>query len=189
MAKKIFRSDASYVLAAKSLANVAPSLAKYKRRKKLKPAEKAAISRMERKINDITYKANDGKGLIPVSKSQAKRLPKSALIGGGIRALIPQNFLGSNQKISFAGGKLSMMAAEGRRYYFVPVKNRDNLKPTAEKIFDTYPKRKIQINLWTVSGEGKQGVRSKMALDQVGWGENIYGDFNPILGLAYYFPK
>src|SRR5690606_39614232 len=38
------RSDASYIKAARRLADVAPSLAKYRGRKELKPSEKAAIA-------------------------------------------------------------------------------------------------------------------------------------------------
>lgn len=61
----------SYLESARELATVIPSLKKYKKRKTLRPAEKAAIARKE-KIFRETYTSIDN--LIPLSKSQAREL-------------------------------------------------------------------------------------------------------------------
>jgi len=75
------RSDASYIKAARRLADVAPSLAKYRGRKELKPSEKAAIAYKEKRLRRVT-------ALEPISEKTAAKLTRTAKRIGGAKARV-----------------------------------------------------------------------------------------------------
>lgn len=82
--KKYKRPASSYLESVKRLIKFAPGLAKYKRRKTLKPSEKAAIARKE---NILRYHTEH---LVPVSKKLSKEL-KPVMFAPGIRAVELRN--------------------------------------------------------------------------------------------------
>lgn len=77
--KKSNRTIESYLNAARDLSKIVPKLAKYRKRKTLKPAEKAAISRREKQLKGVTH-------LHPVTKQQARKLKKKLFLPG-VRAI------------------------------------------------------------------------------------------------------
>lgn len=77
------RPTDEYLQAAKRLAQIIPSLKKYKKRKTLKPAEKSAIARREKQLRYADH-------LIPLSPKQYESLKHQA-IAPGIHALQLRN--------------------------------------------------------------------------------------------------
>lgn len=73
MARKSKRPVESYLDSAKNRAKFIPSLAKYKRRKTLTPAEKAAIKRAENMLPYTDY-------LIPVKGKKAEKLRRAGVL-------------------------------------------------------------------------------------------------------------
>jgi hypothetical protein len=74
------RSTEDYLASAKKLAPLVPGLKKYRRRKTLKPGQKAAIARRERQLKNIPY-------LFPVTKKQKRQLGKGKMFLPGVRAI------------------------------------------------------------------------------------------------------
>ena len=75
------RSDASYIKAAKRMADVAPAMAKYRGRKELKPSEKAAIAYKEKRLRRVT-------SLEPISEKTANKLERTAKRIAGKKARV-----------------------------------------------------------------------------------------------------
>jgi len=78
------RSDASYIKAARRMADVAPAMAKYKGRKQLTPSEKAAIAYKEKRLRHAS-------ALEPVTEKTAKKLERTAkrIAGKKARVIFP----------------------------------------------------------------------------------------------------
>lgn len=92
-------------------------LKRQKRRKGnyLKPWEKGFISR----LNNIAKKAG-ADNIVPVTKSQAKKLKKSGLLlKGGLRGVKLSN-TGKNPKIQLKNNQL-IIISNGRKWIFVPI--------------------------------------------------------------------
>lgn len=75
------RSDASYIKAARRMADVAPAMAKYKGRKQLTPSEKAAIAYKEKRLRRVT-------SLEPISEKTANKLERTAKRIAGKKARV-----------------------------------------------------------------------------------------------------
>lgn len=120
------RTVQEYVEIAKRLSIYAPGLKKYKRRKKLSPQEKAAISH---KLKLLRYTQN----LIPISKKTAKEL--KGLLAPGIQA-IPMLGVGENATVERVS-KDMILTTNGRTYILWQLKQvtTKSMKKAAEKIF------------------------------------------------------
>lgn len=147
------REIASYLKAAKELAPFIPSLNKYKRRKKnLKPAEKAAISRAERlfaeahadhlipipkkRLKDPNVKKNlfsfDTVHTIKRGKNKGKQIVRHHTFQGvQFRNTAPN----ANLKF-FKNGMV--MESNGRTWLYLPLadKSNESMEETGEKAFD-----------------------------------------------------
>lgn len=126
------RETASYIESVKQLAKFAPSLKKYKRRKKLRPAEKGAITRKENLLRFHTQT------LFPVNKKLAKEL-KGQLFAPGIHAIEFRN-TAPNAKIHKVGQDL-VLTSNGRTFLYwrldrEDVKSTKGMAKAAAKAFD-----------------------------------------------------
>lgn len=180
------RETASYLSAARRLAPYVPRLAKYKRRKTLKPSEKAAISRYENLIPFTT-------DLKPVSKRRESELKEffyrpitTVLTGkrkgqrvehGGIRAIMMRNTADDVdiQKID----KGLMLESNGRQwvYWKLPEVTKKAIQEMAEAAFESpeayqvdrvielakaafaNPKTK-GVYLWTIKGRSGKPIKT-----------------------------
>lgn len=148
------RPDSSYVDAAKRLAPFAPSLSKYKRRKRLNRWEKAAIARKEKLLRNID-------NLVPLTKKQAQILgrdklwqPKEGAGLQGIRAirLSNVNFERGVQQVRITKKDGLQIISGNRLWTYVPTSaDIQDLADSAAALFKKY-NNKILIALWTVKG-------------------------------------
>lgn len=157
---KKLRPDSSYVDAAKRLAPFAPSLSKYKRRKRLNRWEKAAIARKENLLRNVD-------NLVPVTKKQAEILGRDKLWQAkegaglqGIRAirLSNVNFEQGVQQVRITK-KEGLQVISGKRLWtYVPVKpDIQSLADAGAELFKLYDNQ-IAIAIWTVKGRGAQSL-------------------------------
>lgn len=178
MAKSKKRPANSYIAAAKKLKIYAPGLAKYAKRKTLKPHEKSAIARKEKLLRHT-------ENLIPVTAQQAKTLKrKNALVGNGIRAVRMRN-TAPDAKVKIRNGQL-FVESNGRTFEYVSVEAEPrSLLAVAEDIFNN--SKNVTVWLWLNAGRAAAGYRTIELFAQ-----NVIANFNQyqdaaefILGLAY----
>lgn len=186
MSKKNHRSTEDYLKSAKELAKFAPSLKKYRRRKRLTRYEKAAISRKEKLLKYASE-------LIPVTEKQAKAL-KNELFAPGIRAIQLRN-TGGKAKIRVVKKDL-MITTNGRTWIYWKLDKFDETSIAFagdiafNQIRQAFPIEKIaelagkafkniktkEVYLWAKSGrvgEGFLDVESFME-----WLGESYGGYN-----------
>ena len=171
---------------AKRLAQFAPSLRKYRRRKTLNRWEKAAIARKENKLKFTDQ-------LFPLTATQSKKLKdKDALVGGGIRAIRLRN-TAAGASVRVARNKIEVKSA-GRQWFYITIDPPDGdlLAAAAERIYAEGRRRKkvTTIYIWTVQGRANLGSRSeRIFVEEIAARMAAY-DFDPnafIIGLAYTF--
>jgi hypothetical protein len=118
MSRRVKRPTSDYIEAAKRLAQFAPVLAKYKRRKNLKPYEKSVIKRYE---NALRFVDN----LVPITKKQYRDLKDEVYIPYtknnkpiyGIHALRLKG-MSPNTKIMKVKNTDITIASNGRKWLF-----------------------------------------------------------------------
>lgn len=162
--KKNTRTAADYIESARNLSALVPSLRKFKHRKTLKKSEKASIRRRERQLKNIPY-------LVPVTKSQAKKLTRKKLFLPGIQAIQLRN-VAEGAKIKFTKhGDVEIIAPEGRWIYWSldreTVRSRRGMRKAGTDAFDKrFPIEKVsdltakafsryyvqQVQLWAHAG-------------------------------------
>jgi hypothetical protein len=103
------RSTADYLASARKNSIFAPSLRKYKRRKKLKPAEKGAITRKENALKG-SY------NLKPLTKKQARKM-RDVLYAPGVAAIQLSN-TGEEVKIHVTEDKNMFVTTNGRTWVY-----------------------------------------------------------------------
>jgi hypothetical protein len=141
--KRQGRPIQSYLESARELSKFIPALKKYKRRKTLKPQEKAAITRKEKIVRYTDY-------LIPVTKKQARELkdhlfqPETIIKTGkrrgqtqrhkGIQAIQLRN-TGADTRI-ISGGKNLLIASNGWlwAYWHIPIPKKNTATPSAREL-------------------------------------------------------
>lgn len=196
MSKKNKRDVASYIQSAERLAVFAPSLKKYKRRKRLNRWEKGAISRKERVLR---YAHN----LHPVSKKQALKL-KDKLFAPGVQAIELRNtsehaavhfvrddlFITSNGRtwLYWDLEKFTKSAlAHAGEIAFHQVRNAFPIEKIAELAERAFKKPKTkEVYLWATSGRVGEGFEDLESFME--WLAESYGGYNEpqnwIRGLA-----
>lgn len=162
--KKQKRSDAEYVSSAKNLSSLVPSLRKLSRRKKLRPSEKAAITRKEKALKGVP-------NIFPVTAQEAKRIGKQKLFAPGIRGIQLRNVSPQAKIIYRKGGGISV-EDNGRRWIYWPldkptVRSRVGMRNAGRQAFEQqFPIERIselterafkkydvvQVNLWAHAG-------------------------------------
>lgn len=170
MSRRTKRPTQDYLASAKRLAKFAPSLKKYRRRKTLSPAEKAAIRRKENALRFADH-------LIPLNKKQYAQL-RDYTPGPGIHAVQLRN-TGSHTKINFVKDNM-FVTSNGRTYLYWKlsrgdVKSKSGMKTAAQKAFDMqFPVEQIAelahkafeelepiaVYLWAPAGRVGQGFAS-----------------------------
>lgn len=139
MSRRQKRPTNEYLAAAKRLAKFVPALRKYKRRKTLKPSEKAAIARREKQLRYTDH-------LIPVNKKLAKKLKKQ-LVAPGVSAVQLRN-TGKHTTIHSVNRDM-MVTSNGRTWLYWTldrdkVSNRKKFEDAAEDAFDNeFPTERI----------------------------------------------
>lgn len=100
-----------------ALSKFIPSLARLKGKRRLTPQEMAALTKAGKKIRA----AGGTAGLKPLTELQAKKLPKGAVIGGGIRAIRLRS-TGPDAKIkqTYKDGRLKIIS-NGRTWIYYPI--------------------------------------------------------------------
>lgn len=152
------RSNASYIRAAKKLAEFAPSLQKYAKRRtiggKLTAAEKAAIARKEKALRHT-------ENLHKLTPKQFKLAKKLGIAGRGISALRLRNTApGSKIRITKEG---VTVGSNGRRVRYVLAEaNLGAIGDAAAAVFarETATNR-VTVWLWTSAGRASRGYRSE----------------------------
>lgn len=102
------RSDAEYIASAANLSALVPSMRKLAKRKRLKPTEKAAITRRERQLKGIP-------NIFPITAQQEKKM-KGQTIFKGVRG-IQLRGVPADAKIRFRGKNLSV-EENGRKWIY-----------------------------------------------------------------------
>jgi hypothetical protein len=196
VSKKNKREVASYIEAAKRLAVFAPSLRKYKRRKRLNRWEKASISRKE---NVLKFAHN----LHPINKRQARKL-KEKLFAPGIQAIELRN-TSEHAKVAFVRDDL-FITSNGRTWLywdlnkftktalahageiaFHQVRQAFPIEKIAELAERAFKKPKTkEVYLWATSGRVGDGFYTLEEF--MDWLAESYGGYNEpqnwIRGLA-----
>lgn len=145
--KKNPKSTADYLKSAREIKAFAPSLAKYSRRKSLRPQEKAAI---QRKLN-LVSKLSRSAELKPLTKQQFKSLrDKSVTVGQGIRAVRLRNQ--PDAKISVERGRLIVRSHKRKFEYF---KTRSDADSIIDKARDLFAKRKRRQAVYLLNQYGR----------------------------------
>lgn len=168
--KKSARSDAEFIASAKRLSKFVPGLRKYKRRKKLKPSEKSAITRRE---NQLRYVFDKLHFLTP---KQAKKM-RGKLYKPGVHAIELSGFApGADVKV--VGKNTTTVFSNGRRWILWPldrteVTQKRGMKGAAKRAFEQkYPIEIVKelaarafkdlkvrrIHLWAAAGVVGEGM-------------------------------
>lgn len=161
--RKQKRSDAEYIASAKNLASLVPSLRPLAKRKRLKPAEKARITRREKQLKGIP-------DIFPVTARQAKHL-KGQVIFKGVQGIQLRNVpVGS--KIRIKGKEITVAEPNGRKWLYwhlsrATVRSKRGMKAAGKAAFQQqFPieivselaavafktKSVVQIQLWAHAG-------------------------------------
>lgn len=177
------KDDAHYINAVKQLGAFAPSLKKYKRRKKLNRWEKAAISR---KVNYFEKNIQSAEILHPLSAAQAKALSdKTPIVGGGFRAVKLRN-TNKDATIRIVNGRLRVRSS-GRTFNYVSVSpvEVDAFISAAESIMNG--NKRPTIYLWFRQGRATGGSKIPQEIFQsiVNFFQQYKHSGEFILGLAY----
>ena len=161
------RTVNSYIKSVERLAKFAPSLRKYKRRKRLNRWEKGAIARKEKVIGST-------ENLFALSKRQTKALSKesrSAIVGKGVRAVRLRN-TSSEAKVRIREGFITTEETvkdkkkakrKRRKIRYVPVPaDLGALIKAGLDIFDRAESRGkiVTVWLWLDTGRAGGGFRS-----------------------------
>lgn len=156
------RQTADYLSSASALSILVPGLRKYRKRKTLKPSEKAAITRREKQLKNIPY-------LVPVTAKQAKKL-KGKLFFPGIQAIQLRN-VPNTARIKIRGKDIEVIDGQFRWIYWsldrVTVRSRVGMRNAGKAAFDKrFPIEKVsdltieafkkynvqQVHLWAHAG-------------------------------------
>jgi hypothetical protein len=189
--KKRKASTSELLQAARQVDDIAPGLKRLRRRRTLKPWEKAWITRTLNKVNEYGGKSN----LIPVQKNQIKKARKNKLtVGGGITA-IPKGGFGDG-KLALRNGKPVIVEKAGNKtrvWHFERITDPQSIPDRMLELFrqfDAKKKRPI-FYLMTTKGRGKTGAGSEYAIENMfGYLRQIsdrYSNFNPIVGITWFF--
>lgn len=141
------RPVTSYLSSAKNNGTLVPSLKKYRRRKTLSAAEKAAITRAENHVKT----ASRGGELLALSKAEAARLKdKDALVGNGIRAVRMRGARGAKVTVK-KDGQLTLK--RGSRQWFFEGQPPDPAT-LATRIGDIFSNAtgEVFLTVWTAAG-------------------------------------
>lgn len=160
--RKRNRSDADYVASAAKLAPLVPSLRPLAKRKKLKAAEKSAITRKENILKGVP-------NIFPVSRQQARRL-RGQTFATGVQG-IQLRGVSPDAKIRFKGKNI-YVEDNGRKWLYWhldrhTVRTRTGMREAGRKAFlQQFPieqitdlaarafktKNVVQVNLWAHAG-------------------------------------
>lgn len=156
--RKAKKSLGDYLKSATNNAALVPSLKKYKRRKQLKPQEKAAITRAAKNI----AKVSRGATLVPLTKSQVKALGpgKAAMPGRGIRAIGLRSGVIKDAKISVRKGQV-LVRQKGKKHkriwHFIPTApDINDIEPVLKKWFRS-GKGQVSAHPYTTMGHVQEG--------------------------------
>lgn len=198
------RTTDEYLSAARNMAKLVPGLRKYKRRKTLKPQEKAAIRRAEKKLHG-------GFNLIPVDKRTAKEL-KDLLWAPGVQAIQFKNI--SPDAVVRRIKKDIYITSNGRNwiYWKLPdtsVGTMETSREELEQMSEEYPEafretfdierleelaarayedtRVKSVHLWTKQGRVGEGFRTLKQFMQ--WLYQEYSHYKDterwVIGIAF----
>jgi hypothetical protein len=143
------RKTSDYLQSARNNAAFVPSLAKYRRRKKLSRWEKAAITRASNKI----AKAKRGSSLAPINKAQSKNLrDKSLIVGHGIRAIRLRTFDPKKDRVSIKAGELQHRRSGRVWHNKFTGTDIEKVAREIEKIFDRNKGRTVRLTALTGAG-------------------------------------
>lgn len=193
------RPTDSYILAAKRLAIFAPSLRRYKNRKKLKPAEKSAIARKEKILRFTDH-------LKPLTKKQARAL-KGKTFAPGVQAIQLRNtapdakvkvidndmFVTSNGRL-WLYWKLTRQDVKSKRLMNKAARVAFEMQFPVERVAElariAFKKLKpIAVHAWTPAGRANNGFESieqfVMWLNEH-WQAGRYATTNPTTGETSY---
>lgn len=135
--KRAVRSDAEYVASANRLSKFVPGLKKYRKRKKLKRAEKSAITRREKQLRYVFDK------LHALTPKQAKKM-KGKLYKPGVHAIELTGFA-PDAKVRVVSKNTTTVLSNGRRWLLWPldrieVTQKRGMKSAAKQAFtQSYP--------------------------------------------------
>ena len=189
--KKRKASTSELLNAARQVDDVAPGLKRLRRRRTLKPWEKAWITRTLNKINEYGGKSN----LIPVQKNQIKKARRNKLtVGHGINA-IPKGGFGDG-KLATRNGKPVIVEKAGgktRVWHFERITDPSIIPDRMLELYAqfTAKNKKPIFYLMTTKGRGKVGAGSEYAIEKTfAYLRQIsdrYSNFNPIVGITWFF--
>lgn len=186
------RTTAQRIASARNNSKLVPSLRKYRRRKTLKPQEKSAITRAEKKIK----RAGTGSTLLPITSKQARQLKdKSAIVGDGIRAIRQRAAQGA--KVRVVDGEL-VVKIRSREWHFEDFLPFQLLEMMAriDILFDLAEdlEKELFITVWTASGRLPQTFPERIeAQREIETFVEKYRALDPdfddwFLGLAWFMP-
>jgi hypothetical protein len=157
------KTRAKYILLKKSeikqireFTKFAPSLEKYRGKKKITVNEYSAFKRVKNKLRHT-------ENLKPVTALQAKKL-KGQLVGGGIRAVRLRN-TAPDAKVRVRKGGI-IVTSNGRDWEYHPVKPKsalhiaDALIEKGLTLFNRKQRPPWQLHLWTTKGRASEGFSS-----------------------------
>lgn len=158
MSNKKGSNRPEYLDIVRLISDVAPVLKKYKKRKKLRPQEKAAITRFWNNYNKIEHRDL----MVPISKRQYKTLKdKSSIIKGGFRAARFNN-LSEDASVHVQGGHYVIKSSKRHWiYHEVPLDFRE-FKSHAVRIFARG--KVVSLHVWTNKGRAAHGYYSTAQL-------------------------
>lgn len=173
------KKDAAYAELVKTLKSFDADYKKYARRKTFKPAERAAITRRARKISWLK-----SKNFVPLTKAQARRIPKAARADNKIPGIILRSAPGAKIKRVATDGTL-YLEVNGRNWIYKPLpitriigsgdlygEQQDALidafTDAAREAFDAGAR---QVHLWTAMGRSAEGYGDFAGFEKfiVGW--------------------
>lgn len=168
--KKPTRTTEDYLVSARALSGLVPSLKKFKNRKRLKKSEKASIRRREKQLKNIPF-------LVPVTPKQAKKLGRRKLFLPGIQAIQLRN-VSPDAKIKIKGNDVEVFQNGQRWIYWsldrdVVRSRRGMHKAGADAFNKQFPIEKVsdltaaafrryevqQVHLWAHAGIVGAGFR------------------------------
>lgn len=163
--RKNIRSDADYLVSARKLAALVPSLKKFRKRKTVTKNEKRQIRRREKQLKNIPF-------LVPVTKQQAKKLGRKKLFLPGIQAIQLRNVPEGSKITIRKRGDIAVTQSNGQRWIYWSldrntVRSRGGMREAGRKVFEKeFPIEKVsdltakafktyqiqQVHLWAHAG-------------------------------------
>lgn len=132
-----------------------PQLKKYRKRKTLSAAEKAAISRYQKTKADPVLRH-----AVPLTAAQARSLGKKALAGGGMRAVLLEGH-GKDSYLTIRNGVPVIRSGQRTTNILETAIDYDAMMLEARAIVDANPGKQVRFWLWTVRGRGRQSMSLK----------------------------